>query len=89
MDGSHESLKTDYEVTTPELDALVEDARGAEGCWGTRMTGAGFGGCTVSLVDQGAADAFMARMDERFRARYSRSPRPFASLAGDGARLLQ
>ena len=89
MDASHESLRHDFEVSTPELDALVEDARGAPGCWGTRMTGAGFGGCTVSLVDREAAPAFMARMEEAFRARYARSPRPFASSAGDGARLLQ
>ena len=89
MDVSHESLRHDFEVSTPELDALVEDARGAPGCWGTRMTGAGFGGCTVSLVDRDAAPAFMARMEESFRARYSRSPRPFASSAGIGARLLQ
>ena len=89
MDASHESLRHDFEVSTPELDALVEDARGAPGCWGTRMTGAGFGGCTVSLVDREAAPAFMARMDETFRARYARSPRPFASSAADGARLLQ
>lgn len=89
MAASHDSLRHDFEVSTPELDALVEDAQGAPGCWGTRMTGAGFGGCTVSLVDRDAAPAFMARMDESFRARYSRSPRPFSSSAGDGARLLQ
>jgi galactokinase len=89
MDASHESLRHDFEVSTAELDELVDDARGAAGCWGTRMTGAGFGGCTVSLVDRDAAPAFMAHMDQAFRARYSRSPRPFASSAGDGARLLQ
>ncbi|HET6362145.1 MAG TPA: galactokinase [Gemmatimonadota bacterium] len=89
MDASHESLRNDFEVSTPELDALVEDARGAPGCWGTRMTGAGFGGSTVSLVDRDAAPAFMERMEQSFRARYSRSPRPFASPAGIGARLLQ
>lgn len=89
MDASHESLRHDFEVSTPELDALVEDARGAPGCWGTRMTGAGFGDCTVSLVDKDGAPGFMARMEEAFRARYARSPRPFASSAGNGARLLQ
>ena len=89
MDASHESLRHDFEVSTPELDALVEDARDAPGCWGTRMTGAGFGGCTVSLVDSDAAPAFMERMETSFRARYARSPRPFASSAGIGARLLQ
>jgi galactokinase len=89
MDASHESLRHDFEVSTAELDALVEDARGAPGCWGTRMTGAGFGGCTVSLVDRDAAPGFIERMEQAFRARYARSPRPFASLAGEGARLLQ
>jgi galactokinase len=89
MAASHDSLRHDFEVSTAELDALVEDAQGAPGCWGTRMTGAGFGGCTVSLVDREAAPAFIARMEESFRARYSRSPRPFASSPADGARLLQ
>jgi galactokinase len=89
MAASHDSLRHDFEVSTVELDALVEDALGAPGCWGTRMTGAGFGGCTVSLVDRDAAPAFMARMEKSFRARYSRSPRPFASSPADGARLLQ
>lgn len=89
MHASHESLRHDFEVSTPELDALVEDARGAPGCWGTRMTGAGFGGCTVSLVEKDQADGFIARMEEAFRARYARSPRPFASVPADGARLLQ
>jgi galactokinase len=89
MHASHESLRVDFEVSIPELDALVEDARDAPGCWGTRMTGAGFGGCTVSLVEKDHADAFMARMVETFRARYARSPRPFASRAAEGARLLQ
>ena len=89
MEASHESLRKDFEVSTPELDALVAEARGAPGCWGTRMTGAGFGGCTVSLVEREAAPAFMARVEEAFRARYSRSPRPFSSIPGDGARLLQ
>jgi galactokinase len=89
MAASHDSLRYDFEVSTPELDALVEDAQGAPGCWGTRMTGAGFGGCTVSLVEKEAAPEFKARIEDSFRARYSRSPRPFSSSAGDGARLLQ
>lgn len=48
---SHASLRDDFEVSSPALDAMVEAARSQEGCWGARMTGAGFGGCAVALVD--------------------------------------
>jgi len=50
MDASHASLRDLYEVSCPELDLMVEIAQGLPGCWGSRLTGAGFGGCTVSLV---------------------------------------
>ena len=59
----------DYEVTCPELDAMTEAARSMPGCFGSRMTGAGFGGCTVSLVARGCVESFaeglMARYTER------------------------
>ncbi len=56
--GSHESLRDLYEVSTPELDALAAAAWGAPGCYGARLTGAGFGGCIVALVDPGEAPGF-------------------------------
>lgn len=58
MDASHESLRDDYEVSSPALDTLVAAARDVEGCQGSRLTGAGFGGCTVSLVRKDRIDAF-------------------------------
>ena len=58
MNQSHESLSKDYEVTGVELDTLVEEAWKIDGVIGSRMTGAGFGGCTVSIVKDEAVDAF-------------------------------
>ena len=59
MNASHDSLKKDYEVTGIELDTLAEEAQKLPGVIGSRMTGAGFGGCTVSLVDQDHVDNFI------------------------------
>jgi len=58
MNASHQSLRDDYEVSCAELDILTELARAQSGVYGSRMTGGGFGGCTISLVDQNAVDAF-------------------------------
>src|SRR5207249_1954596 len=58
MNESHESLRFDYEVSSRELDVLVGAARSVEGCLGSRLTGAGFGGCTVSLVREEAVPEF-------------------------------
>ncbi|POM80085.1 Galactokinase, partial [Phytophthora palmivora] len=63
MFESHESLRDDYEVSTPELDYLVETARGCEGVFGARMTGGGFGGCIVALVQQQHAQKLMDTLD--------------------------
>jgi galactokinase len=67
MVESHESLRDDYEVTTPELDALVDAALGCDGVYGARMTGGGFGGCVIALVDEPLAPAVAARVQERYR----------------------
>ncbi len=67
MNASHDSLRDDFEVSCRELDILVGIAREA-GALGSRMTGGGFGGCTVSLVDKSLASAFMDTMRERYRA---------------------
>ena len=68
MYQSHYSLKYDYEVTGKELDALVEAAETQKGCIGSRMTGAGFGGCTVSLVKKDCVDAFIKNVGEYYKA---------------------
>ena len=68
MNASHDSLRDDYEVTGKELDALVDGARAQEGCIGSRMTGAGFGGCTVSLVKKDKVDSFIAEVGKYYRS---------------------
>jgi len=67
MNDSHRSLRDDYEVTGDELDALVEAAWETEGVLGSRMTGAGFGGCTVSLVRTDAVDSFIKKVGSVYR----------------------
>jgi galactokinase len=62
MDASHASLRDDFEVSTPELDRIVEATRGVRGAFGSRLTGAGFGGCTVSLVAEDTVEAVRQRM---------------------------
>ncbi len=66
MTASHVSLRDDYEVSGPALDAIVEVAHGAAGCLGARMTGGGFAGCAVALVRAGEADTFAADVVDRF-----------------------
>ncbi len=67
MNESHISLRDDYEVTGAELDTLVEEAWKIDGVVGSRMTGAGFGGCTVSLVKDEAIDTFINKVGETYR----------------------
>jgi galactokinase len=67
MNASHESLREDYEVSSPALDTLVAAAREVEGCLGSRLTGAGFGGCTVSLVHKDQIEAFREHVGRVYR----------------------
>lgn len=66
MNASDDSLRDDYEVTCPELDAMTAIARALNTCYGSRMTGAGFGGCTVSLVRKDSAEAFADALMARY-----------------------
>lgn len=68
MKESHLSLKNDYEVSVQELDILAELAWAFEGTWGGRMTGAGFGGCTVNIVENSRIQEFIARISEQYLA---------------------
>lgn len=88
MRESHLSLQRDYEVTGPELDALFEEANRVEGCIGSRMTGAGFGGCTVNLVHRDALEDFRARVEEGYRRRTGLTPLFYCPGIGDGAREI-
>jgi galactokinase len=85
MNASHESLRDDYEVSCPELDLMVELARQAPGVHGARMTGGGFGGCTVSLVDAGAAEAFADSVGPAYREATGLTPTIFSCYPGAGA----
>jgi galactokinase len=68
MDEGHRSLRDDFRVSSPALDAIVTAARAAPGCRGARMTGAGLAGCAVALVDEEAAGAFVAETERAYRA---------------------
>lgn len=88
MNKSHDSLCSDYEVTGAELDALVYEGRKLPGVIGTRMTGAGFGGCTVSIVDNGHVDNFIKRLGEIYTARTGLTADFYLPGIGDGARRI-
>jgi galactokinase len=88
MDQSHASLRDDYQVTISQLDAMVEAAREVPGVLGSRMTGAGFGGCTVSLVRTDAVDEFIRHVPARYRAQTGIEPRIYICHVVDGARVL-
>jgi galactokinase len=84
MAASHRSLRDDYAVSCPELDAMVE-AAAMPGVHGARMTGGGFGGCTVNLVDTEAVDDFMRQVPRKYEASTGRRPEIYVSDAGGGA----
>ena len=69
MGASHRSLRDDYEVSGPELDMLVEIAGGVDGVIGARMTGAGFGGCIVCLVQSDAVQTLTEAVDLQYTAK--------------------
>lgn len=72
MYASHESLKNDYEVSAPELDLLVDTAHSIPGVFGSRMTGGGFGGCTVSFVERGREKEFSFGMQTAYKEGFGR-----------------
>lgn len=86
MCASHDSLRDLYEVTGKELDALYDIALGRDGVIGSRMTGAGFSSCTVSLVESGKAVNFIAYTSEKYTAKTGLQPEFYISGAADGAR---
>ena len=88
MNGSHDSLRDDYEVTGHELDTMVDEARKIEGVIGSRMTGGGFGGCTVSLVKDEAIDTFIAEVGKNYELKTGLKPAFYVAEIGDGAKRL-
>jgi galactokinase len=85
MAASHASLRDDYEVSCAELDALVDVASSLPGVTGARMTGGGFGGCTVNLVVREEMAEVTRRVVETYRQRFGREPRVFVTRAAAGA----
>jgi galactokinase len=86
MYGSHESLRDDYEVSCDELDMLVEAARRFDGVFGARMTGGGFGGCTINLVNSGSVEQFVSSISDQFRQTFGRDTEIFQVAPSDAAR---
>ncbi|MCK5068751.1 MAG: galactokinase [Bacteroidales bacterium] len=88
MNQSHDSLRDDYEVTGKELDTLVEEARKMEGTIGSRMTGAGFGGCTVSIVREDAVESFIREVGTGYNKRTGLKADFYVAEIGDGSKQI-
>ncbi|HYL85649.1 MAG TPA: galactokinase [Candidatus Angelobacter sp.] len=88
MQDSHRSLRDDYQVSCEELDAMVEIAAAQPGVLGARMTGGGFGGCTINLVETTAVEAFKENVSREYRGRTGLSPEVYVSAASDGAQAV-
>lgn len=88
MDASHVSLRDDYEVTGIELDTLVEEAWKVDGVIGSRMTGAGFGGCTVSIVADSAIERFIQDVGDAYQKKIGYSADFYVVEIGDGPAVI-
>ena len=84
MNASHESLRVDYEVSRHELDVMVNIARVHDGCYGARMTGAGFGGCAVALIREDRAAAFVQSVAAEYQKATGLVPELYVSRAAPG-----
>jgi galactokinase len=89
MNECHASLRDLYEVSVPELDRMVEIAQGLPGCYGARLTGAGFGGCTVNLVEKSFVEEFADKLAKRYNIITKLIPQIYICRASDGARLIR
>jgi len=85
MYESHASLRDDYEVSSPELDLLVTQASACDGVYGARMTGGGFGGCTVNIVRSDAVTQFENRIKNGYKAETGIAPDVYVCSAAQGA----
>jgi galactokinase len=84
---SHESLRDNYECSTPELDWFVDSVRGKPGVTGARLTGAGWGGCAIAVGDLDALSAAADELSPAYEARFGRKPGTWLTRAGSGARI--
>ena len=88
MNESHISLRDDYEVTGIELDTLVEEAWKIEGVIGSRMTGAGFGGCTVSIVKKEAIKKFIKKVGKAYKKKIGYEADFYVVKLGNGPKVI-
>lgn len=86
LNSSHDSLRYDYEVSCPELDTLAELAQHLPGVYGARMTGGGFGGCTVNLVKTEQVESFVATLSQAYQEATGMTPECHICLASDGVK---
>jgi galactokinase len=88
MDESHDSLQYDYEVTCPELDFVVSEGRKIDGVLGIRMTGAGFGGCTVAIIKSSCVDEFIETVGKAYEDKFAHKASFYVTDTGDGGREI-
>ena len=89
MQMSHQSLRDDYEVSSPELDTMVDIAMSQNGVAGARMTGGGFGGCTINLVARSALEPFLMRVSREYEERTRRQPATYVVAAEEGVKEIR
>jgi galactokinase len=88
INASHRSLRDDYEVSSKELDLMVEIALGQAGCYGARMTGGGFGGCAMALVEEGAVERFVEAVGTGYEDQTGITPSVYVCRASAGVEVL-
>jgi len=89
MIQSHVSLKNDYEVSCAELDTLVDIAISLNGVYGSRMTGGGFGGCTITLVNSSKVDSVKAEILKQYKDRTGKDGIAYVTVPSAGATYLK
>ena len=88
MIASHKSLRDDFEVSSQELDLIVDYSVNAPGCYGARMTGAGFGGCAVALVDEKYIDKFVSKVSKNYNLSTGKKSKLYVCKATEGASIF-
>ncbi len=88
MDESHRSMRDDFEISSPALNAIVEAARSQPGCYGARMTGGGFAGCAVAIIQAADAEALAGTVSDIYRRETGREPKIYITRATDGAAVV-
>ncbi len=89
MVQSHNSLRDDYEVSVPQLDYLVEESMKIKGVYGARMTGGGFGGCIVALVEPDSVESLATHLKKNYTPRFNKTPGIFVTTATAGASVIE